>query len=42
MLERHADSPLHALKTAALDAVVRFAGKDLSHDDVTLLAVEVR
>lgn len=42
VLDRHARSPLPEVKGAVLETLRRHTGGDLSHDDVTLLVVEVR
>jgi sigma-B regulation protein RsbU (phosphoserine phosphatase) len=42
VLEANGDAPLPQLKSALLDALHRHTGNGLTHDDVTLIAIEVR
>lgn len=42
LLESHGEQDLHEIKEVILDALREFSGGPLRHDDVTLLAVEVR
>jgi len=42
VLDEVGDRSLYELKTAVLTKLREFAGGDLTHDDVTLLAIEVR
>jgi len=42
LLDEHGSRSLHETKTAVLAALRQFAGRELNHDDVTLLAVELR
>jgi sigma-B regulation protein RsbU (phosphoserine phosphatase) len=42
VLERFADEPLDVLKSKAIEAVHAYTSGPLVHDDVTLLALEVR
>jgi sigma-B regulation protein RsbU (phosphoserine phosphatase) len=42
VLDEVGDKSLYELKTAVLTRLREFAGGDLTHDDVTLLAIEVR
>ena len=36
------DASLHDIKQSVLEALREFAGGSLSHDDVTLMAIEIR
>ena len=42
VLDANADAPLSLLKSAVLQALYRHTGNGLTHDDVTLIAMEVR
>lgn len=42
LLERHGNSPLPEVRSAVLDAVMEHAGTNASHDDITLMVVEVQ
>ena len=42
VLDAHADAPLAELKSAVLQALNRHTADGLTHDDVTLIAMEVR
>jgi sigma-B regulation protein RsbU (phosphoserine phosphatase) len=42
VLNAHADAPLPQMKSAVLGALAEHTGDDLTHDDLTLIALEVR
>ena len=41
-LDANADAPLSQLKTAVLKALHQHTGNGLTHDDVTIIAMEIR
>ena len=41
VLDEHANAPLQKLKSAVLDALHQHVKSELTHDDVTLIALEV-
>ena len=41
VLDGNSNAPLSELKSAVLKALHQYSNKDLAHDDVTLIALEI-